>query len=87
MGFNFFSDPSTPLGGGGPFPRIDSAPISANNEQIFTIVVSFYGVQMMPSPSMTHWKSPGVVITDFRLRSTSDIKVKVIVMVAINLVK
>ena len=48
MGFKF-SDPSTP-----PFLRIDSAPISANNEPIFTIVVPFYGLQMMPSPSMKH---------------------------------
>ena len=85
MGFKF-SDPSTPFGGGGPFPRIDSAPISANNEPIFTILVSFYVFQMMPSPSMKHYKSPEVAITDFRLRSTSDIKVKVIIMVAINLV-
>ena len=35
---------------------------------------------------MKHWMSPGVAITDFRLRSTSDIKVKVIIMVAMNLV-
>ena len=40
----------------------------------------------MPSPSMKHYKSPEVAMTDFRLRSTSDIKVKVIIMVAINLV-
>ena len=35
---------------------------------------------------MKHYKSPGVDITDIRLRSTSDIKVKVIIMVAMNLV-
>ena len=35
---------------------------------------------------MKHWKSPGVAITDFRLRSALDIKVKVIIMVAMNLV-
>ena len=35
---------------------------------------------------MKHYKSPGVAITDIRLRSTSDIKVKVIIMVAMNLV-
>ena len=64
----------------------DSAPISVNNEPIFTILVSFYGFQMMPSPSMKQYKSPGVAITDFRLRSTSDIKVKVIIKVAMNLV-
>ena len=40
----------------------------------------------MPSPSMKHQKSPGVVKTDFPLRSTSAIKVKVIIMLAINLV-
>ena len=40
----------------------------------------------MPSPSMKHYKSPGVAITDFRLRSTSDIKVKAIIMAAMNLV-
>ena len=33
-----------------------------------------------------HYKSPGVAITDIRLRSTSDIKVNVINMVAMNLV-
>ena len=31
---------------------------------------------------MKHYKSLGVAITDIRLRSTSDIKVKVIIMVA-----
>ena len=41
---------------------------------------------MMPSPSVKHYKSPGVAITDIRLRSTSDIKIKVIIVVAINLV-
>ena len=29
-------------------------PISANNEPIFTILVSFYGFLMMPSPFMKH---------------------------------
>ena len=39
MGFKF-PYPSTPLGGGGPFPPIDSTPVSANNAPIFTIINS-----------------------------------------------
>ena len=52
MGFKLSDPLDPPLGVR--FPRIDSAPMSANNEPIFTILVSFYGFQMMPSPSMKH---------------------------------
>ena len=38
----------------GSIPRTDSAPISASNEPIFTILLSFYGFQTMPSPFMVH---------------------------------
>ena len=44
--------PLDPHLGGGIFHRTDSAPISANNEPICTILVSGYGFHMMTSPLM-----------------------------------
>ena len=41
---------------GGQFPPIDSAPISANNEPICTILVSFYWSQMMSGPFLKRYK-------------------------------
>ena len=83
MGFTC-SDPSTPPPLRGSIPRIDYAPISANNELIF---LQFSVVLWVSYDAESIYeKSPEVAMTDFRLRSTSDIKVKVIIMVAMYLV-